>query len=176
MRLYVVRHGIAHDLGENGVRDDALRALTPLGMERTRLAAQGVLSMGSPPSIIGSSPLVRAWQTAEIFREQLGVTSPVTRCDFMAPGTNLQCLFEWLGGQDPADAMLVGHMPDVVWITQACLPSDDRFSMNFKKAAVACVVFNTEPGIGAGRLEWFCQPRELRAKAMVSNGYMESCQ
>lgn len=167
MRIYMVRHGIALDIGEMGIRHDEERPLSPLGIEKTTRVAQGFRTLGDPPSIIGSSPLVRAWQTALIFRDQLHVAAPVASCEFMAPGGHVTDALQWVNQQSADAVMLVGHMPDIVWMTQACLPTDERFEMHFKKAAVACIVFDNKIGIGKGRLAWFSQPRELRAKAIA---------
>lgn len=169
MRLYIVRHGIACDLGQHGIHRDADRPLSPEGRTRTALAARGFRTLGHPPARIGSSPLVRAQQTAAIFHKELNLTSPLIECDFMAPGGSISDALEWADFQQSSKAvMLIGHMPDVTWLTQSCLPAAQRLDMHFKKAAIACIFFENQIGVGQGQLEWFHQPRELRAMATAS--------
>lgn len=166
MRLYIVRHGIAHDLGHHGIQRDEDRPLSPRGIARTTQGVHGFQTLGHLPTLIGSSPLVRAWQTADIFRAELELSTPIERCDFMAPGGSVTEALKWVGTRKAEAALLVGHLPDVAWLTQACLPADQRGEMHFKKAAIACIAFEHTIEVGQGRLEWFHQPRELRAKAI----------
>jgi phosphohistidine phosphatase len=164
-RLYLVRHGIALDVGEQGIREDADRPLSAKGFERTRLAAMGAQRFGVQPVVIGSSPLVRAWQTAQLFAEVLlGDAAAVERCDFMAPGGSDEAFYAWLR-QARGAALLVGHMPDLVWRAQGCLPADQRQSFVFKKAAVAAIRFDGSVGPGLGRWGWMMPPSSLRALA-----------
>lgn len=165
MKLYLVRHGIALNVGEQGVRRDADRPLTEEGREKTRAAALGLKVLGHVPDVIGTSPLVRAEQTAHIFHEALGVSEAVEVVDFMAPGGAIADLMTWLKKQPVESAMVVGHMPDLAWFTHSCIQEPDRHDLHFKKAAVACVAFDGRPGAGRGRLEWVHQPRYLRQLA-----------
>lgn len=165
MKLYLVRHGIAWDVGVRGVTRDYDRPLSDEGVEKTRAAAGGLKAMGHVPDVIGTSPLVRAAQTADIFRDELGVTAAVEVVDFMAPGGVAQELFDWLKEKQMASAMVVGHMPDLAWMTHACLAAGEDHDLHFKKAAVAWVTFDGAPRVGRGRLERLFQPRELRDAA-----------
>lgn len=165
MRLYIVRHGIALNVGEQGVTRDYDRPLSEAGREKARAAAEGLKALGSVPNIIGTSPLVRAEQTAQVFRNALDVTENVEVVEFMAPGGDVMELMAWLREKAVSSAMVVGHMPDLAWITHACLPAGTRRDLHFKKASVACVVFDGKPGPGRGRLEWLHPPRFLRAQA-----------
>jgi phosphohistidine phosphatase len=163
VRLYIVRHGIALDVGEAGIRCDFDRPLSDRGRVKTRAVAQGLHAAGVRPDRIGSSPLPRAWQTAEIMVDTLSPAEPLHRCPFMEPGSDLDAMLDWCTATTAASAMLVGHMPDVAWMTLACLPPAERQSLHFKKAAVACIVFDKKVALGEGRLEWHRQPREWPA-------------
>lgn len=165
MKLYMVRHGIADRLGENGVQRDADRPLSAIGVDKTRAAARGLLALDHRPDVIGSSPLVRARQTAELFHEELGVQREIAHCEFMAPGGMVTRLIAWLKESGADTALLVGHMPDLAWMTNACLPEEERHDIHFKKAAVACLSFKEHVRVGAGQLDAMYQPRQLRAAA-----------
>lgn len=169
MRLYIVRHGIALNVGEQGITRDFDRPLSEIGREKTRAAARGLKALGYVPEVIGTSPLVRAEQTAQVLRDELDVSAEVAIVECMAPGGVPEDLMEWLNLQRSGSAMVVGHMPDVAWMTHACLANGDPQDLQFKKAAVACVVFDGEAGLGHGRLEWLYQPRFLRAQAATES-------
>ncbi len=165
MKLYLVRHGIALDVGTHGIERDFDRPLSDAGRNKTRAAARGLKALGHVPAIIGTSPLVRAEQTAQVFRDELQVEPEVEVVDFMAPGGSVMELIAWLKERSVPSAMVVGHMPDMAWLTHSCIQASERRDLHFKKAAVACVAFESVPRHGGGRLEWLHQPRYLRELA-----------
>ena len=67
MKIFLVRHGIAVDLGEHGVKSDADRMLSTVGKRRVKDIALALKRLGAVPERIASSPLTRARETAEIF-------------------------------------------------------------------------------------------------------------
>ena len=62
MHVYILRHGIAED--ERPGVGDAERALTVDGRRKLRYVLKSVAEAGSRPSLIMTSPLKRAVQTA----------------------------------------------------------------------------------------------------------------
>ena len=64
MIVYLLRHGIAVNLGEQGTARDEERMLAPEGARKTRLALAGLAALGCRPGTIYSSPLERAVETA----------------------------------------------------------------------------------------------------------------
>src|SRR4051794_37184555 len=74
LKIYLVRHGVAEERGGSIADED--RALTTEGKRRTRKAMRGFARLRDGPSLILSSPLVRAWQTAEIVAKSLGADRP----------------------------------------------------------------------------------------------------
>src|SRR5207247_1682185 len=70
MMLYVLRHGVAEEVGPEGT--DGSRRLTPGGRRKLRAAAAGVRGLGVAFDAILTSPLVRAGETAAIVAEALG--------------------------------------------------------------------------------------------------------
>ena len=71
MRLYLMRHGMAIDREDPDCPPEAERYLTPKGIERTRAAAHGLLELNIKPTVLLTSPYVRAVQTGEIVCEVL---------------------------------------------------------------------------------------------------------
>ena len=104
MKVYLVRHGTAVNIGEQGVTTDAARMLSDEGRAKTGKAARG-LSRVPDVTIerIVSSPLVRALETAEIFAKALGVKRMVESLPELAPGRSTEDVTAWLAAQPPAD-------------------------------------------------------------------------
>jgi len=67
MMLYVLRHGVAEEVGPEGT--DGSRRLTPGGRRKLRAAAAGMRALGVTFDAILTSPLVRAAETAVIVAE-----------------------------------------------------------------------------------------------------------
>ncbi|HEX5021275.1 MAG TPA: histidine phosphatase family protein [Candidatus Binatia bacterium] len=71
MNLYFMRHGIAADRADGGVKTDGERPLTPKGIKKMQKAAKGVAALSLSFDRILSSPLERARQTAKIVAQTL---------------------------------------------------------------------------------------------------------
>ena len=65
MEIYLIRHAIAEERGDDWPDDDD-RPLTEEGIRRFEEAARGLLEFDAHPVRILTSPLVRARQTAEL--------------------------------------------------------------------------------------------------------------
>jgi len=111
MQLYFLRHGRADRSAWSG--NDHDRPLTENGKERMRRQALAIADMGLPIQTILTSPLTRAFQTAEIVAQQLGMEAFLETDDRISPGfflEDLQSILEDRWGME--GLMLVGHEPD----------------------------------------------------------------
>jgi phosphohistidine phosphatase len=114
MEVYLIRHGIA---AERGTYDrDELRPLTDKGRKKTTEVAKKLHSIGLRFDSILTSPLVRAYQTAEIL-VQVGLGQHLEKFAPLAPDGNIQ---DWLSWQaqwerthQNSKIVLVGHQPDL---------------------------------------------------------------
>ena len=77
MQIYLLRHGIAEDARPG--HSDAKRALTKEGGERVAEVIKAARRAGAEPSLIVSSPFVRAVETARIAAEGLGYKGNIVR-------------------------------------------------------------------------------------------------
>jgi phosphohistidine phosphatase len=156
MELYLLRHGIAADVGPKG-SGDAGRPLTEEGIARMREAAHGLQRLGLQLDMLLSSPLVRARQTAEIIGQALNIEPQLAAA--LAPGCGLAQLRDLLGQHRGAQrVMIVGHEPDFSELTGA-LTGGSR--VQFKKGGLARVDAVVAEQ-GAGVLAWLLAPRVLR--------------
>ena len=165
MIVYIVRHGVAVDLGEKGVTRDSERMLTADGAAETQMVgrALAVLTDDETPSQIFTSPLVRARQTADILARYWAdnLTAKVT--DFLLPGQPAEKIVSWLAGIKEKAVALVGHMPDLGILTSVLISGLPNGQIAYKKAAVAKIVLSDGVVAGAGRLRWLITPAIARA-------------
>jgi phosphohistidine phosphatase len=160
IELYLIRHGLAADRGDE-YPDDAKRPLTSEGVSRLRREARGLQALGVTFDQILTSPLVRAKQTAEVFAQAQDDKVPIAQIDALAPGGTpaqvVQALAEYARRKAIA---LVGHEPNMSELAAKLLGT--RTPVPFKKGAVCCIEFEALPPARPGTLAWFATPRMLR--------------
>ncbi len=158
MRLYLIRHATAVPSGTPGIPDDE-RPLTRRGEKRWKRAARGLAQLLQRPEALLSSPLPRAWRTAEIASAAWGGPA-VLPGDALAHGG----FEEWealvAGSGAVARVALVGHEPHMSLLV-ARLVGGDAAQLPFKQGAVA-VVELPGPWSEGGTLRAFLPPGLLR--------------
>ncbi|MGC4113203.1 MAG: phosphohistidine phosphatase SixA [Myxococcales bacterium] len=138
MLLYLMRHGLAAEAAGSDSRSDAERPLTTEGRSRVEKMAEALRDLGAAPSLIFSSPLVRAQQTAEIVGRAFP-KAKVKASSRLAPGSPPMDLLDEAAATRSKEVLCVGHAPhlDLV-IAKAC--ADVEFPIcELKKAGVACL-------------------------------------
>lgn len=169
IELYLMRHGIAANLGEGGILNDADRPLTPDGRARMKLAAAGIRKLELKFNVILTSPLLRARQTAEAVAEILELQHRVKILESLAPGRAFvegegrhAEIFLELGGYQFDRALLVGHMPDLSELASYLLAGNRNLNVEFKKGSVCAIEVASLPPRGPGLLLWQMTPKQLR--------------
>ncbi|MDE3136799.1 MAG: histidine phosphatase family protein [Acidobacteriota bacterium] len=161
MLVYLVRHGIAVSRNDPTSPADAARPLTPKGIEKTMEVARGIAELRAHPTVMISSPLLRAVQTGEIFAEVLGF--PVTRLrrsENLAPEAKPAALFAELARLKAKEVMCFGHAPHLDETIAAAVGKGPAFTQ-LKKAGVALLEFDSfEPP--KALLCWLYTPKALR--------------
>ncbi len=169
IEIYLMRHGIAADLGEGGVLKDADRPLTLEGRAKLKQAALGLRELGLKFNLIFTSPLLRARQTAEVVAEVLELQHKVKILDSLAPsrqfaegeGGHAEIFLE-LGAHQFDRALLVGHMPDLSELASYLLTGNRNLNVEFKKGTLCAVEVSSLPPRGPGLLRWMVTPKQLR--------------
>jgi len=107
MRLYFLRHGHA----ESGLSvSDHDRQLTTEGVKRLQTATKVMKALKVKPTMIYSSPRVRAQQTAQIVSERL--KRPMALREEVNFGFDAAAVAKLIGEHtDSDDLMFVGHEP-----------------------------------------------------------------
>lgn len=155
MNIYIVRHGIAEDVSKDGT--DEKRALTAEGKKKMKDAAAGFAALESEVGRVFSSPLVRAWQTAEILAKELD--KEIEEMQELAPGHSPKQVLNRLAEIEETDSvMLVGHQPDCSTLASFLFGNVD---IEFKKGAI-CKIQMDRMTAGSGSLIWHLPPQALR--------------
>jgi phosphohistidine phosphatase SixA len=134
----VIRHGLAGPSVPDRARDDA-RPLTSRGRDQARRAGEALAGLDLLPSVVWTSPLRRALETATLAADAAGVAAAPapTVTDALLPDVPPGRLLGELEGRRPADAAgnaplvrwVVGHDPHLSAFVATCvedLPTDTR--------------------------------------------------
>jgi phosphohistidine phosphatase len=158
MNIYIVRHGIAVDIGEQGVEDDEGRMLSAEGQRKTARVAAGLKALDCRPARIVSSPLLRAVETAEILARALRPAAPLEQLALLEPDEPPRDAVAWLAEQADEDIMLVGHLPHAAEFAALLLGVRGSGGLLFKKAAACCIACDHPARAGEGALVWHLPP------------------
>lgn len=161
MHLYIVRHAVAENAGDE-FPDDVARPLTDEGRDKAALVARGLTVLGCHPSVIASSPLLRSIQTATALAAVLAPGTTPIMLDELRPGASPHALLKWLRAAGDGDTLVVGHMPEVAQLASVALGNSTTLNLTFKKAAAACLRFEGPPAAGRAALDWLIQPAALK--------------
>lgn len=157
MEIYILRHGIAESQAPGG--SDARRALTDQGRAKLRLVLDRARLANVSPSLILTSPYVRATQTAELAAEILGYGKAVVRTDALLPSSSAAAVWRELCNHGGERAVLVaGHEP-LLSESASYLLGSERVIVEIKKGSLLSIEIeklNREP---AGVLKWMLTPR-----------------
>lgn len=159
--LLLVRHAIAEPRGE-AWPDDALRPLSEKGEERMREIATRLTGIDETATVILTSPLMRAVETARILADIWTPAPAVEVLEPLGPGHAPAALAGALKAfEGIARVALVGHEPGLgqfaAWLTGA------RHPLPFKKGGVARIDVASLKALRDGQLVWLATPKMLRA-------------
>ena len=155
MEIYLLRHAIAEDRKPHG--SDAARELTAEGREKLRRVLERARKAEVQPSLILTSPLVRAVQTASMAAAALGCDT-VVKTPALEPDSSPQLVWEQIRERRNERAVLLaGHEPllsaAVAWMLGA-----SSLAVDMKKSALVrldCARIDAAP---KGVLKWMLTP------------------
>ena len=161
--LYIVRHAIAAERGDDWPDDDK-RPLTERGISRFKEVVQGLAAIDVAVDEIFTSPLVRAKQTADLLAAGLPGKATVKILDALAPGhTPASVLAQLSRNAKRRRLMLVGHEPDLGELAAHLIGSGR--ALPFKKGGVCRLEVESLTSRRPAALSWFMQPKMLRKLA-----------
>jgi phosphohistidine phosphatase len=164
MKLLIIRHAEAEELSGSlsGRKRDAERRLTDAGRKSMRKAAKGLREVSPELDVLAASPLVRAFETAEIVARVFGNVD-VTELALLAPEGDKQALITWLSEQ-PAEAnvAIVGHEPDLSSFASLLIGGNGSSRITLKKGACCLIEFSDSPSAVKVTLLWLLHPGQLK--------------
>jgi phosphohistidine phosphatase len=158
-----MRHGIAEKrvLPDSG--DDAARPLTDKGRRRVKQIASGLKRLGCTVDWIVTSPLLRAWETADIAAAELNPKGPLDVCKALSPGGSSDEVVAFISAQPSRNAILVvGHEPDLSELAAHLLGAGKQAGLSFKKGGCCLIECDRPVSPSRGRLVWWLTPKVLR--------------
>lgn len=156
MEIYLFRHGIA-DAPASGVAD-ADRALTAEGREKLNRVLNHARAAGVEPTLILSSPLKRALQTAEMAAEILTYRGRIVRTEALLSEAAPEALWEELRNRRGENAVLAaGHEPHLS-MCAAYLLGCTAINIDMKKGALLRIDVARPSAEPQGVLKWMLTP------------------
>ncbi len=161
MKIWVLRHGEA----QANARSDAERELT--GHGRSQVLSSAAHLLGKPLDRIIASPYVRAQQTAELVRQALGFSEPISTVSWLIPESDPKKVLKQLDLYTGEEILLVSHQPLVGvligLLVQGSYP--DIIEASYRS------IFNAETTLLFPRS---LQPRDMRAcMELLSQGKLK---
>ena len=162
LNLFILRHAIAVESGAPGFKDEE-RPLTKEGRERMIEAVHGMKRAGWEFDALLSSPLVRAWQTAELVKAYLPFRGKIETVEELLPGRSLKAMLQKLAKRSESNFLLVGHEPMLSqWIAQI-LGAGSQGDFRLKKGGLCHLSLERAEEFAAAELVAFIPPKILRA-------------
>lgn len=153
MQVYLLRHGIAEEARPG--KGDAERELTAEGRRKLRETLRIASSGDTQPTLLLSSPLVRALQTAQIAAQVLGYKDEVLKTEVLLPNSQPERVWDEIRlHRDERELMLVGHDPLFSSLAGYLLGAPD-VQVDFKKGAILRIDFESFGTRPRGILRWF---------------------
>ena len=114
---------------------------------------------GVEPSLIVSSPYVRAVETAEIAAAEFGYTGPIVRLESLVPHGTPEAVWNDISDHRSESAILLaGHEP-LLSILMAWLLASPGLRVEMKKSTIVRIDVDSFRGTPRGILRWMIVPR-----------------
>jgi phosphohistidine phosphatase len=164
MNFYILRHGIAQEMGMPGVDKDSERELVPEGRQKLRKIAAAMNALDLTFDVILTSPYVRAEQTAMTIAEVLKMKAKLELTDDLSPSGSMRDLIASINGRKPApaDVLLVGHEPYLSELISLLVSGGtDAISVVLKKGGFCRLSVETLKYGRCASLDWLLTPKQL---------------
>lgn len=156
MQVHLLRHGTAEDMKSGG--SDAERKLTAAGREEVRAAAECARRARVAPTLILSSPYVRAVETAEIVAEVLGYGGRIVQTDVLVPSASPQRVWnEIRSRKDEMQILVAGYEPLLSQLVSYLLGTP-ALQIEMRKATLVRIDLDRSAHDPRGILKWMAPP------------------
>ena len=143
-------------------RPDSSRALTAEGRERTAAVVKMARSAGVMPSLIASSPYLRAVQTADVAAKEFGWKGELLPLVSLVPHGTPEAVWSDIRGlKDESAVLLAGHEPLMANLA-AYLLNAPGLIVDMKKSAIVRIDLDGFGAVPRGVLRWMIVPRLVK--------------
>ena len=157
MEIYILRHAIA-EAAPRGMRD-ADRALTPEGVSKLQYVLRRARAVDVEPSLILTSPHLRARQTAEIAAQSLRGASSLVETHALVPESYPESVWDEIRThKSEAQLMIVGHEP-LFSAVYSYLLGAPSVQIDVKKGSLGRIDVDRFTGQPRGVLRWLLYPK-----------------
>lgn len=156
-----MRHAVAHKRDAELWPDDGDRPLTPEGEAEFRKVAGGLGCLVPSVDALLSSPLARAWQTAEVLAGLDGWPEPKAFPALEPESSPEQTALALEAYAESRAVAVVGHRPGLHELVSYLLAGDAEADVRIKKGGVVRLTFDGPPGPKTAALRWLLTPALL---------------
>ena len=161
MELIVMRHGEAGT--RNTINHDYERSLTAEGRVEMEKMAKSLKALKINIDAIGTSPLKRARETAEIVAKVLKLTKKMEVWEELSPEGEMNELFERLAKvKEDSTVLIIGHEPYLSTLVGDLISNRTGTRIVLKKGGTAKIVINSLTPKASGELRWLLTPRQMK--------------
>lgn len=161
MDLFILRHGKA---GQNtgDPSSDRERVLTKEGRADLLTIAQWIASEDYRFDLIATSPLRRAYESAEIVARFLKARNALAVWEELTPGSDPKDICSRLSGMNERSVLLVGHEPLLGALIGYVISRGAGASVVLGKGGMAKIRDVQGDAPPSGELHWLLTPRQIR--------------
>lgn len=157
-----MRHGEAGNR-EMLLKGDPERRLTEAGKQEVLEIAISLKSLKLSFDCIGSSPLVRALETAKIMARTFKRSKRLEIWDELSPEGQRTDLYDRLSKmKDDSKILIVGHEPYLSDLIGDLITNKEGSRVALKKAGVAKVAVDSLIPKASGELKWLLTPKQIK--------------
>ena len=164
MDIYILRHGKAEQISGN-VKSDSKRKLTELGKKELDCIAKSIKTMNIEFTLIVSSPLTRAKQTAEIVMKHVkNKKKSLVIWDELKPEAEVKKTIKKLSVLKPgSNVLLVGHEPHLTTLIGSLIsPTSNHVDISLKKGGFVHIKTIPQSSDLTGYLRSILTPKQLQ--------------
>lgn len=160
--LFVLRHGEAGVPLDDPSKDDN-RPLSREGRRETEEVARSMSKLGIELELIASSPIPRAFQTAEVVAREYKKQNKLETWNELKYSAETESLYHKLASQKPGSSILiVGHEPHLSNMIAEIIAGTSQVNLVLKKSGLARLgILSFKPKI-TGELRWLLTPKLMR--------------
>ena len=127
-----------------------------------RRVAYGLKHLNLKLDKIVSSPLPRAYRTAEIVARVLGEPDLLETADALRPQESAATIAEWLTTRSDEQLLIVGHNPNLSDLIGFLVTADAAMKLYELRRAGMAALTPKEGGDGRMTIDWLARPRLIQ--------------